>query len=87
MNKCVSIVIRTKNEEELIEVVLKSIKTQTYTDYEIILVDSGSTDLTVEIAKKYGCKILNIKPEEFTFGYAINYGFENSKGDYLNYFF
>ena len=83
MDKLVSIVIRTKNEEELIGEVLKSIKRQTYKNNEIVLVDSGSTDATVEIAKSFECKIIKIKPEEFTFGYAINHGFENSGGEYL----
>lgn len=83
MDKLVSIVIRTKNEEELIAEVLKNIKIQKYKNYEVILVDSGSTDATVDIANSYGCKIITMRAEDFTFGYAINYGFEHSEGEYL----
>jgi glycosyltransferase involved in cell wall biosynthesis len=50
----ISAVIITKNEEENIERCLKSLR---WTD-EIVVVDSGSTDKTVEICKNYGCKVI-----------------------------
>ncbi|WP_233964274.1 glycosyltransferase family 2 protein [Pectobacterium versatile] len=53
MNKKLSIIIITKNESELIEECLQSIS---WAD-EIIVVDSGSTDSTVEIAYRYGAKV------------------------------
>jgi glycosyltransferase involved in cell wall biosynthesis len=49
----VSVFIITKNEEEHIEKTLKSV----YLFDEVILVDSGSTDSTLDIAKRYGAKI------------------------------
>jgi rhamnosyltransferase len=51
--------------------------------HEVVLVDSGSTDKTVEIAKKYGCRITHIKKEEFTYGRSLNVGCALAKGDYL----
>jgi len=69
-----SIIIRTKNEEKWIGKVLEKLCEQTYKDFEIIIVDSGSTDKTLEIAKKFNVNILNIKPEEFTYPFALNFG-------------
>lgn len=52
-----SIIIPTKNEEEYLPVLLKSIKKQTFKDYEVIVADNNSKDKTKKIAKKYKCKI------------------------------
>ncbi len=54
----ISIIIPALNEEEYLPLLLESIKKQNFKDYEIILADAGSTDKTVEIAKKYKCKIV-----------------------------
>ena len=52
-DKKVSIIIRTFNESQYIEELLMSIRSQTISDTEIIIVDSESTDNTVQIASKY----------------------------------
>lgn len=69
-----SIVIRAYNEEKHIERLLKGIQRQTVKHAEIILVDSGSTDSTVSVAKSFGARIIRITPEEFTFGRSLNLG-------------
>jgi GT2 family glycosyltransferase len=46
-------------------------------------VDSGSTDKTLDIVKNYDVKLIEIKPEEFTYGYALNIGAEVANGEYL----
>ena len=56
--KC-SIVIRAYNEETGINRLLKGITQQVYEGYEIILVDSGSTDRTVEVAKGFDARLVN----------------------------
>lgn len=54
-----SIIIPTLNEEKYLPLLLSSIKEQNYKeDIEIIVADAGSKDKTVEIAKKYGCKVI-----------------------------
>lgn len=53
-----SIIIPTLNEEKFLPRLLDSIKKQDSKDYEIIVADAGSKDATVEIAKKYRCKIV-----------------------------
>lgn len=78
-----SIVIRTHNEEKHLGNLLKSIKDQDYKDWEVIVVDSGSTDKTLEIAKKYSVIVQNIESRDFTFGYSLNVGCRASKGKYL----
>ena len=78
-----SIVIRTLNEGKHLEKLLLAIYDQTYTDWEIILVDSGSTDDTVNIAEKYTPNIYHMRKEDFTFGRSLNIGCSKANGKYL----
>ncbi|MEN8242335.1 MAG: glycosyltransferase [Chloroflexota bacterium] len=78
--KC-SIVIRAYNEEAHIGRLLEGIAQQTLPDVETILVDSGSTDRTVEIAKGFGVRLVQISPDEFTFGRSLNLGIEAAQAD------
>ena len=68
----ISVVIRCLNEERYIGRLLDSIFAQSIESSEIIIVDSGSTDKTIEIASGYNTKILSIKPEDFSFGKSLN---------------
>jgi rhamnosyltransferase len=81
----VSVIIRTLNEEKHLEELLLAIYSQDTAVYDIetVIIDSGSTDNTLEIATKYGCRITFIKKEDFTFGRSLNEGCEFSKGSYL----
>jgi glycosyltransferase involved in cell wall biosynthesis len=79
----VSILIRTKNEERHIGRTLSVIYSQTYKNFEVIIVDSGSTDRTLEIVGKFPVTIHEIKPEDFTWGYSLNYGFQRANGEYV----
>ena len=78
-----SIVIRTFNEEKHIGNLLSAIASQTYKNYEIVIVDSGSTDDTLSIAEKFPVRIIKIESRDFTFGYSLNVGCEASRGKYL----
>ncbi len=78
-----SIVIRAFNEEEHIGRLLEGVLKQSYSEPEIILVDSGSTDATVAIASRYPVKVVRIHPEDFTFGYSLNRGIAASSGDFI----
>jgi glycosyltransferase involved in cell wall biosynthesis len=79
----VSILIRTKNEERYIGQTLSALFSQSYKYYEVLIVDSGSTDRTLEISRNYPVKIYEIKAEDFTWGYALNYGFQKAAGTYV----
>lgn len=48
---------------------------------ELVVVDSGSTDDTLAIAERHGAKIVHIRPEDFTWGGAINTGIEAASGE------
>lgn len=81
MDYKISVVIRTYNEQKHLGEVLESLKNQTYKNYEIIIVDSESTDSTLEIAGKYKAKIVHIKKKDFNYSYASNVGIQNSIGE------
>jgi rhamnosyltransferase len=78
-----SVIIRAYNEEKHLGRLLEGIKHQTVQDVELILVDSGSTDSTVEIAESYGARVVSIPSEEFTFGRSLNYGIREATTEYL----
>lgn len=80
--KC-SLIIRTYNEEKHIGRLLSGILQQTQQDYEIILVDSGSSDATLAIASRYPVKVLSIEPEDFTYGRSLNVGCRAAQGEFL----
>ncbi len=78
------IIVRTKNEERWLGKVLETLFNQTYKNFEIIIVDSGSSDRTLEIARKFPVKIFTIPPEKFSYPYALNFGIEHSSAaDYI----
>tara|TARA_B100000941_G_scaffold290513_1_gene272762 strand:+ start:12351 stop:13700 length:1350 start_codon:yes stop_codon:yes gene_type:complete len=79
--KKVSIIIRTKNEEQWIEMCLRKIYEQTYKNFEIIIVDNLSKDKTLEKIKNYKCKIVKI--DKFIPGKAINIGISKSSGEII----
>ena len=75
----ISIIIPTFNEEEYLPILLESIKTQSYEDYEIIVADANSDDATREIAESYNCKIV----EGGLPGIGRNNGARLAKGELL----
>lgn len=81
----VSIVIRTLNEAKHLNELLSAIARQECIDIhpEVVLVDSGSTDGTLEIAERHGCRIFHITREEFSFGRSLNMGCEAAEGEIL----
>jgi len=82
--KRVSIVIRSHNEERHIGRLFDALSRQEADfDYEVLLVDSGSEDQTRSIAAAHGATVIRIKPEDFTFGYSLNQGVAQAKGDFI----
>ena len=72
MDNKISVVIRTYNEQKHIRDVLESLKSQTYTNYEVIILDSESSDQTLKIASEYDVRIEHIKKKDFNYSYASN---------------
>ena len=82
----ISIVIPVYNCERYLDNCLNSIINQTYTDFEVIVVDDGSTDKSCEIYKCYEEKdqrIKIIKQKNSGVSKARNKGIDNAKGKYL----
>lgn len=92
MQALVSIIIPTYNRAHLIGETLDSIIAQTYTNWECIIVDDGSTDNTIEVVTDYIKKDNRFKfykrPKDKPKGANAcrNYGFEKSNGEYINWF-
>lgn len=79
----VSVVIPTKNAGSDFHNVLQRIRDQNFPEIEIVVIDSGSTDGTVDIAKDKADKIVEIPPEKFHHGQTRNQGAEHSSGDII----
>lgn len=79
----VSLIIRCYNEEQHIGRLLTGVLQQTEQDIEIIVVDSGSTDATVAIARRFPVRLLSIRPQDFSFGRALNLGCRAATGAFL----
>ncbi|EAR21656.1 glycosyltransferase [Nitrococcus mobilis] len=81
----ISIIIRTLNEARYLDDLLKAVKRQEANGHEseVVLVDSGSTDGTLEIAQRHGCRIYHITREKFSFGRSLNIGCQAAHGDVL----
>ncbi|MFQ5884915.1 MAG: glycosyltransferase family 2 protein [Thermoplasmata archaeon] len=79
-----SIVILTKNGSETIRRCLGSLFNQeTGFEFEVIAIDSGSTDGTLNILAEYPVKIEKIPPSDFNFGATKNLGFSVSEGEFV----
>jgi len=88
----VSIIIPTYNRAHLIRETLDSVLAQTYSNWECIIIDDGSTDETNSLLTKYCAKDSRFqyqhRPNNRPKGANAcrNYGFELSKGEYINWF-
>jgi glycosyltransferase involved in cell wall biosynthesis len=80
-------VVRAYNEEKHIGRLLTGLAEQTIRPIEVILVDSGSTDRTLEVAASaawgFPVRVYHIQPEEFTFGRSLNRGISEARGDLI----
>ena len=72
MTELVNIIIRTFNEAKWLPICLQQVFAQDYKNFKVTVVDSGSSDLTLEICKNFDVTVCGI--EEFMPGDAINIG-------------
>lgn len=80
----ISVVIRVLNEAKHLGALLEGIKTQRVDlPVEVVVVDSGSTDETLEIAHRHKCRVVKISKDDFSFGKSLNLGCEAAAGDFL----
>ena len=86
MSNLISIIIPVYNREDYIEECLKSVFEQSFQDYEVIIIDDGSCDNTVNICKQLAEKDSRIKLFEAMHGgvsAARNFGLEKATGKYV----
>ncbi len=79
----VSVIIPAYNCDRYIKDAIASVFAQTYTDYELIIVDDGSTDDTAQIIKSYGDRINYIYQSNQGVAQARNTGLAAAKGKYI----
>lgn len=85
-NVLISVVVPVYNVEEYIEACLKSIEKQSFTSYEVILVDDGSKDSSVRVAQGYVDRLDNWKlvhKENGGLSSARNAGIAEAMGEYI----
>ena len=85
-NPKVSVIMPSLNVGEYIRECMESVINQTLKDIEIICVDAGSTDGTLEILQEYASKDSRIKiinSEKKSYGYQMNVGIKSAKGEYI----
>ena len=82
-NHLVSVIIPTYNRATLVSRAIKSVFNQTYTNYEIIVVDDGSTDNTQAVLKDYSDRIKYIYQENAGVSAARNRGIKEAKGKWV----
>ncbi|HET9387565.1 MAG TPA: glycosyltransferase [Gemmatimonadales bacterium] len=78
-----SVVIRALNEGRWLPEVFAALSAQSYRDFDVVVVDSGSVDRTREIAEESGARIVHLRREDFTFGRALNIGIREAPGQLL----
>jgi GT2 family glycosyltransferase len=80
----IGVVIRTLNESALIGRCLEMLGEQRGGfDPDVLVVDSGSTDATREIAREHGARVVELAPTQFDYSKALNLGIEEVSGDLI----
>ena len=77
-----SIVVPTKNAGSLFREVLDAVFAQAG-DFDVLVIDSGSTDGTTDLVEEYPAKLLEIPPKTFDHGGTRNLGAERTDGEFV----
>ena len=82
----VSVIMPSLNVEPYIRLCIESVMRQSLSNIEIICVDAGSTDGTLEILEEYArldSRIRIIRSDKKSYGYQVNLGIANARGEYI----
>jgi glycosyltransferase involved in cell wall biosynthesis len=85
-NPMISVVMPVYNAEKFLEEAIQSILTQTYKDFEFIIINDGSSDKSLEIIKKYresDERIILVSRENKGLVFSLNEGIKKAKGNYI----
>ena len=84
----ISVIIPVYNVEEYLHYAIESLEKQTYKNFEVILVNDGSTDNSGELCDKYSEKYSNVKvfhKENGGLSDARNFGVKKAKGEFITF--
>jgi glycosyltransferase involved in cell wall biosynthesis len=81
----VSVIIPTYNRAHLLGNAIQSVLDQTFQDFEIIVVDDGSTDNSHDVAGRFGEKVIYIRQEHKERSAARNNGMKHARGKYITF--
>jgi len=78
-----SVLIPVYNREEYVRQAIDSVLSQTFSDYELIIIDDGSTDRTPDVLRSYGARVKTIHQENRGGNAARKVGAAQAEGEYL----
>lgn len=79
----VSVIMRSKNSESTIAQALSALFSQDFADFDLLVVDSGSTDRTCEIVSKYPCTLVRIEARAYFPGAVLNSAIAQTHGEII----
>jgi glycosyltransferase involved in cell wall biosynthesis len=79
----ISVIIPTYNSERFVTEAIDSVLAQTFKDFEILVIDDGSTDETESLMRRYDAPVRYIRQENGGVAVARNRGIEESRGKYI----
>lgn len=77
----VAVVMRSMNDIDVIGDTLAGVKSQRSREYQLVNIDSGSTDGTIEVIEQYTDNLIRIQPEDYIPGRVLNMGMEETDAD------
>jgi glycosyltransferase involved in cell wall biosynthesis len=81
--RAASLLIRTKDEAKRLGAALEAVFWQDLRPHEVFVIDSGSTDATLDIAARYPVRILHIAPSDWGYSRALNLAASHATGEIL----
>src|SRR5438128_870737 len=81
----VSVILPVYNGEDYLRLAIDSVLAQTLQDFELIIIDDGSSDSTPSIITSYGDQVRSIRQDNAGVGAAFNHGIRISTGQYISW--
>jgi len=79
----VTVIMRSKNSDCVIAQALAALYSQDFTDFELLVVDSGSKDRTLDIVRQYPYRLIQIEPKEYFPGAVLNMAIEQAHSELI----
>src|SRR3989442_14806578 len=79
----VSVIIPVFNQAAYLPAAIDSVLAQTWKDYELLVIDDGSTDRSGEVARGYGDRLRYVRKENGGGASAVNAGVRHSRGEWI----